>query len=113
MNRGITSTAALQKIAEIGNTEEIQLMLENGADIEAQDPGADGRTPLITAAWHFVNLETVLLLIHAGADIHARDSKGLTALDCAYRQSTYRDMGVLIRVLEGAGAGRGDSGQQT
>ncbi len=56
-----------------GCVECVQLLIEHGADVNAQRN--DGRTPLHTAS-----IETIDLLLAAGADVHARDKAGCLPL---------------------------------
>lgn len=62
-----------------GHAECVKLLLERGADKEAQGKEA-GRTPLMRAALGG-HLDCVRLLLEAGADAKARDISGKTALD--------------------------------
>ncbi|WP_419804428.1 ankyrin repeat domain-containing protein [Terriglobus sp.] len=57
--------AALRK----GNTAGIQVLLDQGAHVNARD-GANGVTPLVEAAAH-TDLPTVKLLLQRGADVNA------------------------------------------
>ncbi|KAK6508127.1 B-cell CLL lymphoma 3 [Arthrobotrys conoides] len=52
----------------------VKLLLENGADIECQDP-TTGYTPLLAAAIE-VKVDTVKLLLERGANILAKDLRG-------------------------------------
>lgn len=71
---------ALHWAAGRGHAEIVRLLLENGAELEAQD--YLGRTPLHAAHRH---PSTVQLLLEAGANVNARDSFGATALHMGIR----------------------------
>ena len=60
-----------------GDLEMVQLLLENGANIEARDQR--GETALMMAI-RKDDLEMVQLLLEHGANIEARDQRGETAL---------------------------------
>ena len=74
---GLTMNAA----AFNTNPAMVAMMLERGADPAA--PGANGRTPLHTAARHNPNPAVLLLLLANGADIEAKSDAGLTPLHSA------------------------------
>ena len=59
-----TLNADLRNAAKEGNTEEVELLLDRGANIEAKD--IDGHTPLLLAA-KWGKTETVELLLNRGA----------------------------------------------
>ena len=61
----------LLETAEEGDTEEVKLLIEKGADVDAKD--WKGRTALMGAALKG-HTETVKLLIEKGADVNARDT---------------------------------------
>jgi ankyrin repeat protein len=63
--------------AKWGDPKKIKLLLEKGAEVNAQDNS--GRTALIIAAWNG-HEEVCKLLIAQGAAINARDDDGRTAL---------------------------------
>ena len=65
-----------------GNSEIVQLLLDNGADIEIKAKNKDGATPLHWAAF-FQQKEMVSLLIESGANVNSIDSNGLTPVDSA------------------------------
>lgn len=70
----------LMRRAEVGDTDSVQLMIENGGDINAQDRG--GETALMKAT-RGRKTRMVRLLIDAGADIEKSDYTGRTAMDYA------------------------------
>ena len=65
-----------------GNAEIVQLLLDNGADIEIKAKDKNGATPLHFAAF-FLQEEMVSLLIKSGADVNSIDANGVTPLDSA------------------------------
>ncbi|KAI9777066.1 MAG: hypothetical protein M1839_009117 [Geoglossum umbratile] len=68
---------ALPLAASFGLAETVKLLLEKGADIEAED--SSGQRALHTAAF-FEHSEVVKVLLDNGVDIEARDSSSRTAL---------------------------------
>ena len=66
--------------ALMGHTEVVALLLEQGADVNAQN--RDGATPLHSAAF-LGRTETVKLLLEKGADPKLRNNTGSTAIDGA------------------------------
>lgn len=66
--------------ALMGHTEVVALLLERGADVNAQN--RDGATPLHSAAF-LGRTETVKLLLEKGADPKLRNNTGSTAIDGA------------------------------
>ena len=56
----------------------VKLLLEAGADVNAETPS--GETALINAAAFKPNLQIVKLLIKAKADLDHQDRRGLSAL---------------------------------
>ena len=68
------------ELVRTGTPQEVQVALDNGADLNAHNIG-DGTTPLIAAAAYNKNPEVVTTLLKAGAGLEARDSvHGGTAL---------------------------------
>lgn len=67
----------LVRALKFARAEIVQILLENGADVEWRD--ADGRTPLVWASLHRQSDITRILLDH-GADREACDKCGWTAL---------------------------------
>ncbi len=72
-----TLNADLRTAAKEGNTEEVERLLDRGANIEAKD--TYGRTPLMFAA-KYGKTETVKLLMDRGANIEAKNNMGRTPL---------------------------------
>lgn len=70
---------ALIYASQSGNIDIVKLLLENKAELNAQDPET-GFTPLIYAVVNN-HIEIVELLISSGADISIRDKDGKTAQD--------------------------------
>ena len=68
-----TKLTPLHMAAYNGHTKVVKLLLENGAQVDAQDH--EGKTPLIHACTGPFQ-ETVALLLEAGADINAREADG-------------------------------------
>ncbi|HEV2177534.1 MAG TPA: ankyrin repeat domain-containing protein [Terriglobia bacterium] len=67
-----------------GDSREIQMLLDHGADPNAKDP--DGNTLLmLAAASDALPLELAKALIARGVDVNAKNPKGETALDFAKR----------------------------
>lgn len=90
-------TTVLMSAAAAGRTEIVRLLLERGADIEAQD--ADGRTALMSAVI-MDHASVVQLLLTRGADTAARDCQGHTALGWARHLEKQN----VIPLLESSGA---------
>jgi ankyrin repeat protein len=76
-NSGIT---ALMQAARIGDVEIVKLLLNKGANVNAQ--AGMGTTALMNAA-AIGNLEMAKTLIDKGADVNTQDAQGLTALSHA------------------------------
>ena len=68
--------AQLIEAAQNGQAEEVQALLEGGADVDAKDEA--GMTALMWAALGG-NTDTVKVLLDAGADVSVKDRQGTTA----------------------------------
>jgi hypothetical protein len=68
---------ALMKACWSGDTATIEMLLDNGAEVNCREPQF-GWTPLMMAAKKG-DLKSVILLISKGADIHAKNKQGQTA----------------------------------
>jgi ankyrin repeat protein len=88
---------ALRIAASNGQLEEVERLLNEGADIDARSD--NGMTPLILASWRG-HTKVVELLLREGADVDATTNKGTTAL----RLATERGHKEIIRMLQEAGA---------
>ena len=69
-----------------GHTDIAELLIANGADVNATDDFLNGRTPLSVAA-RYGNKETAELLIAEGADVNAKANDGKTPLDYTTREN--------------------------
>ena len=74
----------LHYACDIGNLKIVEILLENGADIDAIVEGAN-RTPLDIAVWREKTSVTRLLLEN-GCKTNIRDSQGQTTLECALKE---------------------------
>jgi ankyrin repeat protein len=88
---------ALRSAASNGQVEEVERLLNEGADIDAR--ADNGMTPLILASWRG-HAKVVELLLREGADVNAATDIGTTAL----RLATERGHREIIRMLQEAGA---------
>lgn len=84
-------------VANTGNVEILELLLEAGAEIDAGD--SDNSTALGAAAMSG-NDEIVALLIERGADVNIRDRKA----DCPLSFATYGRDSTVVQLLLDAGA---------
>jgi len=71
-----SSIPHLWQIAAAGDIDQLEDILNRGADINASNPS--GLTPLMVAAYHG-RIEMVRALIKHGADVNATEDAGLTA----------------------------------
>lgn len=83
------------QLAVIHNKPEIaELLLANGADVNARDP--DQQTPLLEALAVYKHDKMVRLLLASGADVNLSDRSGMTALIYAAQQGSIDDAKILI-----------------
>ena len=90
---GAECNTALHSATRGGHVTTVRLLLDRGADTEAND--SNKRTPLHMAAWdgHEAAIE---LLLDKGADIEAKDSDSWTPLHMAARQGHRAAIGLLL-----------------
>jgi ankyrin repeat protein len=69
---------ALTHVARVGDINSLSILIDKGANLEA-DPNGPGVTALEIAAF-YGNLESIKLLLDRGAKINAKDKIGGTAL---------------------------------
>ncbi|KAF6232153.1 hypothetical protein HO173_009536 [Letharia columbiana] len=86
----------------------MDLLLENGADLEAKD--SNGQT-LLAVRVQYENLETVQYLLERGADLEAKDRRGQTPLSVAVQKGTRETVNLLLE--EGADLETKDNHAQT
>lgn len=97
--------------AKYGYIQAINLLLNNGADIEAYDVPAQ-MTPLQRAAF-CGHVEAVRLLIEDGANIEAKNAFGETSLFCATHPKTCRKEIMILLLEAGANINAKESHGQT
>lgn len=95
---GTCGASVLVDAAGRGHTEFVELLLDNGADIESESPW-DGRTALMDASLHG-HVSTVELLISRKANVNAIGYEGVTALIWAAAHSHIK----VVKLLFEAGA---------
>ncbi len=78
-SRGYT---AMLWAAQKGNIDIVNLLIKNGANIEAKHEASRGYTPLIVAAINN-HIEVAKMLIEHGANINSKNNNGNTALSVA------------------------------
>ena len=71
-----------------------ELLLANGADVNARDP--QQHTPLIQALWVYNHDKMVRLLLAKGADVNLSDRWSMSALAYAAKQGLIDDAKILI-----------------
>jgi hypothetical protein len=71
-----------------------ELLLANGANVNARDPQM--RTPLILALWVYKHDQMVRLLLQRGAEVDLEDKLSMTALAYAAKQGQLEDANILI-----------------
>ncbi len=87
----------ISRMCQIGNSEEVERLLEEEADINEKDHR--GTTPLMHAAW-WGHLKIVEILVKSGADLDLRNGRWNTALHFAYEEKHEE----IIKFLVDAGA---------
>jgi ankyrin repeat protein len=100
------ATMTLPLAAMFGDTEEIQRLVESGADLNARDE--QGATALMRAAGN-ASLDVVKLLLEKGAEVNATSKYGRTALLSAVglganRRPPTKEVPDLVRALVDKGA---------
>ncbi len=108
--QGPALNLALVVLAPFGHAQELQLLLDRGADVNAKVSGVrvdvNGRTPLMLAASSdLLPVDAVRLLINRGADVNLKGPFGETALDLARRNGNTAVVDVLVK----AGAQDGEA----
>ena len=88
-----TGSFALIIAALCGHISNVKILLEYGAEINAND--YDGTTALICASI-YDNIEIVKLLLNAGADIDKQDNQGDTALILAASNNNRETVEILL-----------------
>ncbi|KAL8376138.1 hypothetical protein RB595_007312 [Gaeumannomyces hyphopodioides] len=78
----LPSTADLAAASSAGHIETVKILLENGADVNAQDEEYGGALIAASSAGHG---EIVKVLLEKGATVEAKDENGLTPLSIAAR----------------------------
>jgi hypothetical protein len=89
--------SSLIETAARGDTEKVQALLAQGADVNTRDN--TGGTVLLQTAWDG-RTDAVRLLLEKGADVNAKDNRGGTALMAAKREGHEE----IVRILKEAGA---------
>jgi ankyrin repeat protein len=93
----LVKSSPLNEAAWKGDTEKVQALLAQGADVNAKDKG--GFTALMDAAWEG-HTDTVQALLAQKADVNAKNKNGDTALMLA-NEKGHKD---IVRILKQAGA---------
>ena len=84
----------LMRASSIGHIEIIELLINAGADVNAQNE--ESATALIEASYIHNNLEVIRLLINAGANVNAQDYDGNTPVIIASKRGNLGLLGLLI-----------------
>ena len=82
--------SALHVAALVGNEEIVQLLIDNGANIEVKAKDESGGTPLQWVAFFGID-DMTEFLVNAGADINAEDNNGCTPLCAALIANPFVD----------------------
>ncbi len=83
-----TGASALHVAVLKDNREIVQLLLDNGADIDIRALDDSEGSPLEWAAYFGLN-DMAVFLVESGADINARNAYGTTPLDAAYANNPF------------------------
>ena len=92
-----TTASSLMEAASKGETEKVQALLAQGADVNTKTKG--GATTLSPAAYNGCT-DTVKALLAAGAHVNAKNKRGETALMKAEKRGHKE----IIQLLKDAGA---------
>jgi hypothetical protein len=108
--QGPALNLALVVLAPFGHAQQLQLLLDRGADVNAKVSGVrvdvNGRTPLMLAASSdLLPVDAVRLLINRGAEVNLKGPFGETALDLARRNGNTAVVDALVK----AGAQDGEA----
>lgn len=86
----------LHTAAEMGDRDQVKFLIENGAELNAQD--IFGKTPLHQSVKRSENVESVISdLVGAGADINAKDNNGNTPLKSAVYEGSIKAVKTLLQ----------------
>ncbi|MBN2270416.1 MAG: ankyrin repeat domain-containing protein [Sedimentisphaerales bacterium] len=89
--------SSIHLAAELGALAQVEVLLEEGIDVNAKDE--DGKTPLHLAVQED-HKDVVQALVSKGADVNAKDNKGMTPIHLA----TLRNLRDIIDLLISKGA---------
>jgi len=106
--RGDFNDPPIHLAASRGVVEELQILIDNGADIEARGDMCSKSTPLHIAAL-MGRLEAIKLLLKYGADPFAKDIDGERPLDIARwkeKSEPSDNHFEIVRILEGYKKGK-------
>jgi ankyrin repeat protein len=80
--------------AEAGNNEVVELLIRNGAEVDAKNDGGETALMLASKSGH---TETAEILIRNGADVNARDNLGYPVVAFAMEFGHMETAEMLIR----------------
>ncbi len=87
--------------SEEGNLEEVQALINAGADVNARDKGSYSALIRMLGGWNSEKIKIFRALLAAGANVNARGSDGTTAL---MQASCNGDEIEVVRALLASGA---------